>query len=193
MAVPGEVVSQDATQLASLKKLDQTSLVADEVVEQKEDGKPPLPGSNFIDLDKLDTVNKISTQLCSSVQENSVSHASSGSICVLESGRHNVCNAAAEMVAERTIQSTAAGNSLDISKASICIEAAQEFDKEQKTQAGARSHSSVTNQSTPEVPRLSFDKCGAASIVVTGNSNCIFLAWGFLFIYLFSNVLMLYL
>eukprot|EP00268_Persea_americana_P064883 TRINITY_DN858_c0_g5_i3.p1 TRINITY_DN858_c0_g5~~TRINITY_DN858_c0_g5_i3.p1 ORF type:complete len:2953 (+),score=716.13 TRINITY_DN858_c0_g5_i3:281-9139(+) len=162
--VPSEVISQDATQLASFKKLDQTSLVADEVVDEK-DGKLTLTVSNSIHLDKDETVDAISTQLCSSIQENCVSHASNGSIPISESRQPTVCNSAAEIVAEKTSHSTAAGNSLDISKASICIKAAWEFGKELKPQPDACS--SMTNQSSPEVPGVSFDKCAAALVVTT--------------------------
>lgn len=181
MAVPSEVISQAATQLASFKKLDQTSLVADEVVDEK-DGKLTLTVSNSIHLDKDETVDAISTQLCSSIQENCVSHASNGSISISESRQPTVCNAAAEIVAEKTSHSTAAGNSLDISKASICIKAAREFGKELKPQPDACS--SITNQSSPKVPGVSFDKCAAALVVTTGNSERFCMACGW-FVYLF--------
>lgn len=78
------------TQLAPLKKLDRTSLVADEVIEQK-DGKPPLSASSFVHMDKEEIVNAIFTHSCSVLKENSDSHVVSGSASVSYFGEHTVC------------------------------------------------------------------------------------------------------
>ncbi|XP_058086710.1 uncharacterized protein LOC131233892 [Magnolia sinica] len=101
-------VSGGVSELTSFTKLEKANLVKDEVVEQKEVGKLSLPVSNFIDLDKEETVIGISMKPSSSIlEENSNSLSPSGLIPHSESCRHKIYNRSEEPLSELVVQPSA--------------------------------------------------------------------------------------